>query len=106
MSSKADPNHNLFIKYYCDEYEKEFDIKYNFVGSRDGRLVKDLLKNYNYDDLCGMALAFFADTSDFVKGHTLPKFSHQAQGLREELKNPKESLNDLVVRRLKERDGE
>lgn len=87
---KTDPNHSLFIKYYCSEYEKVFGIKYVFGGGKDAKAVKTLLETYGYDVLCQMVPVFFADTAEFVKGHALTKFLFQARAVREEMAKPKE----------------
>lgn len=101
-STKVDPNHNLFVEYYCKEYEKKFGVKYNFSGGKDGKTVKTLLKTtYGYDMLCKMVLLFFADTSKFVDGHTLTKFLYQLQALSEELKNPKKTA-DYYINKVRE----
>ena len=82
-------DHPKFIKYYCDKYKEKFKAKFIFNGGKDGNIIKTLLKQFDYDTLCRMAVLFFADDSDFVKGHDIGKFKFQSQALVEELKKPK-----------------
>lgn len=92
-SSGSSSDHSLFVKYYCEEYEKKFGIKYAFDGGKDANTIKTLLTQFDYKKLCDMALLFFKDGSDFVAGHTVGKFKFQAQALAEQLKNPKKNLD-------------
>jgi len=91
------PDHPKFIKYYCDKYKETFKTKFAFDGGKDAKIIKTLLKQFDYDMLCEMALLFFKDDSEFVKGHTIGKFKFQSQALAEELKNPKISKEQKLI---------
>jgi len=67
-SDKSD--HTRFVEFFCNEYQEAFGIKYDFKRAKDGKLVKDLLGNFDYDQLCAMTLDYFNLDDDFIAGKT------------------------------------
>ena len=53
--------HQACVDWFCEEYEKQMGIAYEFRGGRDGKAIKDLIEKYEPDEIKSMAKAMFED---------------------------------------------
>ncbi len=53
--------HDALIKYFTDEYLKATGVSYVFKGGRDGKAVKELLRDYEPPEIKAMIAAMFDD---------------------------------------------
>ena len=61
-SRKAEADgHQKFVEWFCDEYQRQTGIAYDFQGGKDGAALKALLKKYTVKELQAMATAMLAD---------------------------------------------
>lgn len=69
-SNTGEPSvHREAVKYFCDQYEKHFSLKYAFSGGKDGKLVKDML---SYCDLPGFKMVvdrFLSSDDEWLREH-------------------------------------
>ena len=80
---KPDTDHAKFIDYFCDKHKEKFGVEYQFIGGKDGNLVKSLLKAYKKDILYKMVDLFFEDDDKFLikAGYTIGTFKIRANTL-------------------------
>ena len=61
-SRKAEADgHQKFVEWFCDEYQRQTGIAYDFQGGKDGAALKALLKKYTVKELQAMTTAMLAD---------------------------------------------
>jgi len=105
------PDHKEFVKFYCDEYEKRFGVKYGFDGGKDGAIIKRLLSTHGLSKLKEMAVQYFETDDQFIKGnmgHTIGGFKIKAQLIAESIAPKSEhkmTERELHAKRLKEKYG-
>lgn len=54
------PEHSAAISFFCDTYEKNFNLKYPFNAGKDGAIIKDLLRVYGIDRLKSIMSEFLS----------------------------------------------
>jgi hypothetical protein len=92
------PGHKEFVKFYCDEYQSRFNVKYDFNGGRDGALIKGLLKTFGIDLLKKITLEFFQTDDQFIKektGFTVPALKMRANQIAANLSRNKTFMDKL-----------
>ncbi len=92
------PDHKEFITFFTEEYQNRFNVKYDFVGGRDGTLIKGLLKTFGIDLLKRIALEFFQTDDQFIKektGFTVPALKMRANQIAANLSRNKSLMDQL-----------
>ena len=57
------------IEYFSEAYKHKYDIKYPFVGGRDGKAVKNLLSGYNIDFIKELIDWYFDTDDEWINEH-------------------------------------
>ena len=91
-------DHKIFVELFCQEYQTRFNVKYDFNGGRDGKLVKGLLKSFGLELLKKMTAEFFLTTDPFIKekiGFTIPGLKMRANQIAASLSKNKTFYDSL-----------
>ena len=82
-ANTPNPNVKTFIDYWHVSFKSKFSQPYIFNGSKEGTLIKSLLKTIPIDDLKNKAEIFFTCNDDFIKksGYTIGVFYSQINKL-------------------------
>lgn len=62
-AKESHSEHTKFVEWFCEGYETAYQVKYNFKGGRDGKIVKDMLTKHGFAGLKRIAQAMF-DSDD------------------------------------------
>ena len=92
------PDHKEFVKFFTEEYQNRFNVKYDFVGGRDGNLIKGLLKTFGLELLRRITLEFFNSDDQFIKektGFTVPALKMRANQIAANLSRNKTFMDKL-----------
>ena len=79
-SKNSDPRIKEFIDWWDREYRNRFSNPYRFNGGKEGRLIKDLLHDYDLPTLQDLARRFLDSTDPWVQqtgGYTIGVFAGQ-----------------------------
>ncbi len=86
---RAKPSdHKKAVEYWCTAYEEKFSVKYDFTGSKDGRLIKSLLKTFGYEMLIQMMDEFLNTDEDWIQeygGYTIGMLKIQTNKIAQQL---------------------
>lgn len=91
-------DHKIFVEFFCQEYQTRFNVKYDFNGGRDGKLVQGLLKSFGLELLKKMTAEFFLTTDPFIKekiGFTIPGLKMRANQIAASLSKNKTFYDSL-----------
>ena len=83
-SNGSDPRVKEFIDWWHQEYRKRFSNPYRFNGGKEGRLIKDLLRDYALPKLQDLATRFLDSKDPWVRehgGYTIGVFASQINKL-------------------------
>ncbi len=79
-SKNSDSRVKEFFAYWKEEYQNQFGEPYHFSGGKEGRLVKDYLRQFDLPKLQKLALRFFGSKDSWVQehgGYTIGVFASQ-----------------------------
>lgn len=82
------PDHQKAIEYWMQKYEAEIGVPYNFVGRKEGPIIKRLLKAYGLDVLKQIMDQIFITQDEFIRkkgGRTLGVLSACVNKLAQEV---------------------
>jgi len=99
-SDGSDPRVKEFIDWWHQEYRKRFSNPYRFSGGKEGRLIKDLLQDYDLPRLRDIAGLFLDSTDPWVQqtgGYTLGVFASQINKLVSTSKGNPSQRKELPV---------
>jgi len=111
-------NHQKVIDYYCQSYEKHFEIPYTFKGGKDGDHIKQLLKTWKLPRLVKIIDQLFRTHDEFVEkaGRTIgvlyscidklaqeAKLYHTVMSQRQAIREPPRAVKpDLTPEKIEE----
>jgi len=78
-----DAEHGRLIQYWCDLYKERFSNNYDFKGTKEGPIIKRLLKTFGFEKSCDMMETFLSTDDEFYRkaGWTLGVLSSQTNKL-------------------------
>lgn len=97
-SSETSSDHREAIKYFTETYQKEIGAKYDFKSGKDGKLIKDLLKTFNLEQLKALIDQLFKTKDQFIisqAGRTIGILSACSNKLVQEFKRDSLGLSKL-----------
>lgn len=96
------PDHQIAVDYFCQQYETSIGTKYVFQGFKDGAIVANILKSLPVDQFKLKVDQFFASKDPFITkaGYSLPIFVSQINKLhgRGDSEAEIQRLNDIRTR--------
>jgi len=92
------PDHQSAIDYWCNIYNKHIGVAYNFVGKKEGPIIKRLLKAYGLTVLKQIMDQMFITQDEFITkqaGRTLGVLSACVNKLAQEVMRQNSPLDQL-----------
>jgi hypothetical protein len=101
--AKSDPNPDVrvVIDYFSDKYLEKFGVRYSVAWGKDGKILKDLLRDHSLEILQRCIDFFFADSDPWLDGkRTLGVFRSRINAYIQQTAIPKAAPTPAAYRRL------